>query len=459
MHQASLSRRSFLRILSGAALAPTAWSLAQVTEAHTRRRPNVILIYTDDQGSIDLNCYGAKDLHTPNLDRLARQGLRFTQFYVGAPVCSPSRAALMTGRCPQRAQLPGNTSSQKGHPGMPTEQVTIAEVLKEAGYATGHVGKWHLGYTPETMPNGQGFDSSFGHMGGCIDNYSHFFYWQGPNRHDLWRDGREVWHEGEYFGDLMVEECQKYIRAHQDEPFFLYWAINMPHYPLQGIERFRAMYEHLPAPRKYYAAFVSTVDDLIGRVIGTVEELGLREDTIIVFLSDHGHSVEERTYFGGGDSGPYRGHKFTLWEGGIRVPCIVSWPGQIAQGQVRDQMAINMDWLPTIARWCGAEIGHTIDGRDLSRVIASADAPSPHQELHWHRPGRNPHWAAREGDWKLVVNGPATKDRGLDLPAAEEFLSNLAEDVTETQNLASQYPDKVRRLKALHEKWLAEVTP
>ncbi|MHC4657514.1 MAG: sulfatase-like hydrolase/transferase, partial [Planctomycetota bacterium] len=212
------------------------------------RKPNVVLIFTDDQGTVDVNCYGAKDLFTPNLDRLAREGTRFTQFYVGAPVCSPSRAALMTGRYPQRAGQPSNAPSQRGRAGMPTEQVTIAEVLKSAGYATGHVGKWHLGYTPETMPNGQGYDSSFGHMGGCIDNYSHFFYWQGPNRHDLWRNGEEIWRDGEFFGELMVDECKKFIDENKDDPFLLYWAINMPHYPLQGTEKWRKKYRHLDAP-------------------------------------------------------------------------------------------------------------------------------------------------------------------------------------------------------------------
>jgi arylsulfatase A-like enzyme len=449
---------------SAALTVPGSWQSNQMTNTRSvnsseQSRPNVILIYTDDQGSIDLNCYGAADLYTPNLDRLAQQGLRFTQFYVGAPVCSPSRAALMTGRYPQRAQLAGNTSSMQGHPGMPTEQITIAEILKKTGYVTGHVGKWHLGYTPDTMPNGQGFNSSFGHMGGCIDNYSHFFYWNGPNRHDLWRDGKEVWHDGEFFGDLMVDECNRFIRKNKDQSFFLYWAINMPHYPLQGMEKFRERYKDMPEPRKFYAAFVSTVDDMIGRVINSVGDMGLRKNTIIIFLSDHGHSVEERTYFGGGSSGPYRGHKFTLWEGGIRVPCILSWPDKIAQGQVRDQAAINMDWMPTISRWCGTSIEHRIDGLDLSEVIASKDASSPHKQLHWERPGENDiHWAAREGDWKLVINGPATKDRHLDLPAEKEFLSNLSEDVTETRNLADQYPEKVERLKKLHKEWRKTVS-
>ncbi len=223
MDSLTCSRRGFIKLLGIAAAGCTLSGCAEAMETagvpSDGRRPNVVLIFTDDQGTIDVNCFGAKDLYTPNLDGLARRGTRFTQFYVAAPVCSPSRAALLTGRFPQRAQLAGNTSSQKGKPGMPTEQITIAELMKSAGYATGHVGKWHLGYTAETMPNGQGFDYSFGHTGGGIDNYSHYFYWSGPNLHDLWQNGKEVWRDGEFFGDLMAEECTKFIEKNKDRPF------------------------------------------------------------------------------------------------------------------------------------------------------------------------------------------------------------------------------------------------
>ena len=263
------------------------------------RRPNVVLIFADDQGTVDLNCYGAKDLITPHLDGLAKRGIRFTQFYAAAPVCSPSRAGLLTGRYPQRAGVPGNVSSQKGNDGMPASQITIAEMMKRAGYVTGHVGKWHLGYTPKTMPNGQGFDESFGHMGGCIDNYSHFFYWNGPNRHDLWRNGKEVWADGKFFPDLMVQDCSRFITKHKDKPFFLYWAINVPHYPLQGTDKWRKKYTNLKDPRRKYAAFVSTMDEKIGEVLATLDRLKLRDDTIIIYQSDHGHSTEVRTFGGG----------------------------------------------------------------------------------------------------------------------------------------------------------------
>jgi len=155
-------------------------------------KPNVIIIYTDDQGTIDANCYGAKDLYTPNIDRLANSGVLFTQFYAAAAICSASRAALLTGKTPLNAGLPGNASAIRGEAGLPTEQITIAETLKKNGYKTGHIGKWHLGYSDKTMPLAQGFDYSFGHIAGCIDNYSHFFYWNGPNKHDLYRNGKEV---------------------------------------------------------------------------------------------------------------------------------------------------------------------------------------------------------------------------------------------------------------------------
>jgi arylsulfatase A-like enzyme len=450
------TRRDFLKVLG-----LTAGSLiitgSAIGKRRAARKPNVILIFTDDQGTIDVNCYGSKDLYTSNLDRLAKEGTRFTQFYVGAPVCSPSRAALMTGRYPQGAGVPGNVSSQPGHTGMPTEQITIAEMMKAADYATGHVGKWHLGYTPETMPNGQGYDSSFGHMGGCIDNYSHFFYWSGPNRHDLWRNGREVWNDGEFFGDLMVDECKNFINENKEQPFFLYWAINMPHYPLQGKEKWRKKYQHLDAPRRMYAAFISTMDEMVGKVIDHLDESGLRENTLIIYLSDHGHSVEQRTFSGGGSSGDFRGHKFTLWEGGIRVPCIVSWPGRIPQNAIRNQTAVSIDWMPTIAQYCGIKPPeHKIDGKSIVSIIESSDAPSPHKVIHWQT-SRGKHWAVREGNWKLVHNGPATDYKGRKLPKAETFLSNIAQDATETKNIASSNPDIVRRLTNLHENWLSQI--
>ena len=431
-------------LLAGATMTPGAYAAG--------RPPNVILIFSDDQGTIDINIYGAKDLYTPHLDALARRGTRFTQFYVAAPVCSPSRAALLTGRYPQRAGVPGNVGL--GKRGMPAAQVTMAEMLKTAGYRTALVGKWHLGEVNGRGPLDQGFDSFYGHKRGCIDNYSHFFYWSGPNNHDLWRDDEEIWEDGHHFSDLMVREAKQFLDDNQDRPFFLYLPFNIPHYPLQGAPKWREHYKNLPSPRRDYAALVSTLDEKVGEILDHAGRLGLTENTLVIFLSDHGHSTEERTMFGGGNAGPYRGAKFSLFEGGIRVPAIVSLPGVIPENAVRHQFATSLDWLPTVAEITGAELpDRKIDGKSLMPVILSAEAKSPHKVFHWQR-GKQ--WAVRDGNWKLIVNAQRTM-RG---PVGEDekiFLSDFSKDTSERHNLAEDHPEVLSRLTKLHDKWIVEV--
>ena len=459
----STTRRRFTTwatiLLGFSAVALSIGPGARSAEAAGVEKPNVIIIYTDDQGTLDANCYGSEDLHTPNIDALATQGVRFTQMYAPSAICSASRAGLLTGRIPARAGVPGNCSSSEGVPGMPTEEVTIAEMLKAAGYVTGHVGKWHLGYTPETMPNGQGFDYSFGHMGGCIDNYSHFFYWVGPNRHDLWRNGKHIWEDGRFFLDLMSEECEQFLQKNKDRPFFVYWANNAPHYPLQGTERWRREYEDLPAPRKMYAAFVSTLDERIGRVVAKIDELGIRRKTLIIFQSDHGHSTEERTFGGGGNAGPYRGAKACLFEGGLRIPSIVSMPGTVPEGEVRGQMATGSDWLPTIAEFCGARLpDRKLDGKSIVPVIQSADAASPHDVYYWQLgSGAKAQWVVRQGDWKLLGNPQDKSEKAPITKDDNPFLANLAEDITEMRNLAKEHPDVVERLTKVRERYVKEI--
>lgn len=436
--------RCLLLLLAGTAM----------TRAEGAERPNVIVILTDDQGSVDAGCYGATDLETPAIDSLAARGVRFKQFYAAAPVCSPSRAGLLTGRYPLRAGLVGNAGSRPGGAGMPGEQVTIAETFRAAGYATAHIGKWHLGFVPEQMPNAQGFDSSFGHMGGCIDNYSHFFFWDGPNRHDLYRDGREVHQDGKYFPDLMVEEASRFLAEDRSRPFFAYFAMNTPHYPYQGEAKWLDRYKDLPYPRNLYAAFVSSLDERIGKLLGKVDELGLRERTIVVFQSDHGHSLEERAHFGGGSAGPYRGGKFSMLEGGLRVPAIISWPGKLPEGAKREQLAHGCDWLPTVAELCEIPLlEKDIDGKSLVPMLKEADAPSPHEVVHWQT-GRGPsaQWAVRRGDWKLIVNLESV-DKGLTAEDKRTFLSNLADDLSERANHAEKHPEIVQELARLHEEW------
>ena len=429
-------------------------------------KPNILLIYTDDQGSVDAGCYGARDLTTPTMDKLAASGVRFTQMLAPAPVCSPSRAGLLGGCIPMRLGAPGNISSSRGGKGLAPQLHLLPELLRDAGYRTHHVGKWHLGYTDETMPNAQGFETSFGHMGGCIDNYSHFFYWAGPNRHDLWRNGREVWHDGEGFGELMVKEARAVIAKKDKRPFFIYWAINWPHYPLQGFDKWRAHYRDrkLPHPRDKYAAFVSSMDELIGQVLEHLESTGKRNDTIVILQSDHGHSVEERTFGGGGSSGPYRGHKFSFLEGGLRVPSIVSWPGTLPEGEVRSQFVTGCDWFPTLARWAGARLPDKLDldGRDIDAVIHSADAPSPHEHFFWTQDfsrNRNAPWAVRKGDWKLLHRplDQVTPWKGGKAP--RHFLVNLTKDPGETTNLAENEPARLAELQQLAKRYQDDLLP
>ena len=425
-----------------------------LSTSYAQQRPNVIVIYSDDQGAIDLNCYGAKDLLTPNIDKFAASGTMFTQFYA-SPVCSPSRASLLTGLNPQRAGLPRNATENNGDAGMPNDRFTLAELFKSVGYKTAHIGKWHLGNKPEMGPNAQGFDYSFGHMAGCIDNYSHYFYWNGPNKHDLYRNGKEVFYPGQYFPDLMVKEAGEFMEKSKSDPFFIYFAINMPHYPYQGDPKWLEYYNKkgLAYPRNLYAAFMTSLDDKIGELLKKVNTLGLTNNTIIIFQSDNGFSTEERAHFGGGSAGVYRGAKASLFEGGIRVPSIISWPGKIPKGQVRNQFAVNTDWFPTLAEYCNIKLPRTdLDGKSLVAVINSAAAETMHSEGYcWEYKNM---WVARKGKWKLMGNPVDTSNKGIltDLDILL-FLVDLEADPSESINLAISRPDIVNELKTQYQNW------
>ncbi len=424
---------------------------------HAADKPNVIIIYTDDQGTVDMNAFGAKDLVTPNMDRIAKSGIRFTQFYA-SPICSPSRASLLTGKTPQRAGCPGNAgASLESMRGVPGSQYTMAEMFKDAGYRTAHIGKWHLGYQPDMLPNAQGFDYSFGHLVGCIDNYSHFYFWNGPNRHDLFRNGEEIHLPGEFFPDLMVKEASQFLEQNKEEPFFMYFAMNMPHYPYQGDEKWLKYYEEkgVAYPRDLYAAFLSTQDDRIGMLLEKLDELGLTENTIIVLQSDNGHSTEERAHHGGGSAGPYRGAKQCVFEGGIRVPAAISWPAEIPGGQVRDQFAVNTDWLPTLADLCEIKLDRKeLDGKSLVDLIKDEKTKTKHKDGYcW---SYNKMWVARKGKWKLIGNPYDTSDRDYEFEE-KLFLANLEEDLGEQVNLAGKYPKVVTELEKQYAEWLKEI--
>lgn len=438
----AITRRDFL-VRTGAAVGALTLArpaLKTVSGRTIANKPNVILIVSDDQGTVDMGCYGASDLRTPNMDALASRGIRFTQFYVASSLCSPSRAAYLTGRYPQRAGLDHNA---RGADGLPPSEVTMAEMFKQAGYRTALFGKWHLGETLEVSPNAQGFDEFFGFKVGCIDNYSHFTYWRGPNRHNLFRNEQETYAFGQFFPTLVVQEASRFLEENRERPFFLYLPFNLPHYPLQPDPDHLRMFDHIQdEKRRRYAAWLAILDEHLGQVLRKVDELGLTERTIIVYFSDHGHSEEERAFFGGGSAGPYRGHKATLWEGGIRVPCIVSWPGRIPMGEVRDQIVTSMDWVPTLAELCDVSPPkRRLDGKSIVEMLRNPEARSPHDVLHWML-GRR--WAVRRGQWKLVYD-------------EELFLANLREDPGEKNNYATKHPGLVEELRRLHEKWLEDV--
>ena len=425
--------------------------------AEDQRQPNVLIIYGDDQGSIDLNCFGAEDLQTPELDALAARGIRLTKMYAPSSVCSASRAGLLTGRFPLRA-------GQSGNGPMPGQQVTFAEVFREAGYRTAHVGKWHLGSDSERDPLGQGFQSSFGHLGGCIDNYSHFFFWSGPNRHDLFENRKETYLPGEYFPDLMVDRCKRVIDAGQDDatPWLLYWAFNAPHYPYQGTPEWLDRYSSFPSPRREYAAFLSTMDERIGQVLRHLKKTGQEDNTIVVYQPDHGHSTETRAFGGGGNSGGLRGAKFSLFEGGIRVPSIVSYPEKLPRGKIHEGFCTACDWLPTLANFCNVELPEVrLDGVSITKDLLTESSHRP-VEFFWQMgSGERAQWAVRDGHWKLIANPrdttlPQEKQVNGGRLESKYFLVNLRSDPGETSNLADSEPQRLRSLLSLREELLKE---
>tara|TARA_R110002049_G_scaffold27321_4_gene94501 strand:+ start:48064 stop:49467 length:1404 start_codon:yes stop_codon:yes gene_type:complete len=443
-------------------------------------RPNVIILFTDDHGTLDANCLGASDLLTPNIDRLADSGIRFTQAYAHQ-VCCPSRAALLTGRHPQRTGVDdwaqGNrraseavvANSKAANANLKTEEITIAEALKSAGYETALFGKWHLGARVGHGPLDQGFDQFFGHLGGFIDNYRHYFL-HGKGFHDLYDNNEEIFRPGEYFPDMMMERAIEFLEADHHQPFFLMVAFNLPHYPEQPTGKFADAYADMAMPRQSYARVVSTVDDYIGRVLDKLDEKAIRKNTIIVLMGDNGHSAEDNKgvlfddhksgfplghYYsangGGGFTGKWIGHKGQYLEGGIRVPAILSHPASIPGGQVRDQVVTVMDWFPTILEIATIPKPNVkFDGHSLLPIIHDADAKSSHQELHFGWPSG---WAVRKDEWKLIAKLNRNKPEMIHLS-----LHNLADQRPELADYAKRRPDIVRRLTKLHNTWAADVS-
>lgn len=427
------------------------------------RLPNVVILYADDLGYGDVGCYGAADIPTPHIDSLAASGTRFTTWYASAPVCSPSRASLMTGRYPQRTGVANNVEAGYRAGGLRPGEITLADALKRLGLRTGLMGKWHLGGAPESRPDRRGFDESFGFLNGCVDYYSHIFYWGVKGNidpmHDLWRNGEEVWANGQYIHDLITQNAVRFIQENRDRPFFLYVPFNAPHYPMHAPPEFVERARHIPDPhRRIQAAMVAVLDDGVGRVLEALRENGLCENTLVFFISDNGPSWESRNLlddsreaYHGGSSGPFRGGKGGLFEGGIRVPAMISWPGVIPAGRVNTEIASTMDVFPTLLHWLGGNLleNRKIDGKNLQPVVMNG-AKTPHDILFW---GLGNQRAARWGKWKLILDPQLDFSQKTDEPL---LLYDLEADPGETANLARLHPDIVEELKNQITAWEAD---
>ena len=427
------------------------------------RKPNIVLIVADDLGYGDLGVYGQQEIRTPNLDRMAAEGLRFTDYYAGSTVCAPSRSSLMTGLHTGHTPIRGNKEVRPmGQHPIADEVVTVAEVLKTAGYATGLIGKWGLGGPDSSgIPNRQGFDYFFGYL--CqrhAHNYYPEFLFRNEERVPLKNklpepvraDGAGMAAEkNEYSHDLLAAEASAFVERRRQQPFFLYLALTIPHANNEAREKGMEAPElgayaekDWPEPQKGHAAMISRMDADIGRLLAKIRELGLDEQTVVFFTSDNGPHRE-----GGNDphfndsNGPLRGIKRDLYEGGIRVPLIARWPGKIEAGRTTGHVSAFWDFLPTLAGIAGAETPAGLDGISMEPTLFSQDGQQRHKRLYWEfHEGRSSKQAVRLGKWKGVRLSPEGPLELYDLEA----------DIGETVNVAADRPEIVAAI----ESYLAE---
>ena len=432
-----------------------AFLLPLFAEAATAEKPNVILIFCDDLGYGDLACYGSKDIRTPNLDRMAGEGTRFTDFYVAANVCTPSRAALMTGCYAKRVGLQHRVLFPYSRDGLNPDEITLAEILKTQGYATGCFGKWHLGHLPEFLPTAQGFDEYRG-VPYSNDMGNHYYSSTSKGEEiDFVSPPLPFLHGAEleesdpdqrFLTTRHTGNAIDFIERHRDQPFFCYIPHSMPHGPIAASPRFRGR-----SAGGFYGDVIEELDWSVGEIIGAVDRLGLTEKTMILFSSDNGGVVRpDATGYGSSSCGPLRGRKGTTWEGGHRVPFIVRWPGAVPAGRVCAEMALSMDILPTVARFAGTteprdRIIDGMDARDLWLGVEGAKTP---HESYFYFSNEEIH-AVRSGDWKLHVRRPDWKKEGFE--QSDVYLFNLGDDIGESKNVAAEHPEQVKRLAALIE--------
>ena len=410
-------------------------------------RPNILIILADDLGYADLGVHGSKDIPTPHIDRLAREGVRCTNGYVSSAMCSPSRAGLLTGRSQSRfgheinwePDWPVDPDDRRG---LPLTEKTIADHLKAAGYRTGIVGKWHLGEAPSFHPNRRGFDEFFGFIGGGHNYFCGAYRNTPPLNHYntvLENNGVSQPAAPGYLTTVLGEESAAFIHRHREKPWFLYTAFNAPHTPLQATPELLERVKHIGnEDRRTYAAMIAGMDDAIGRILRQLREDRLEENTLIFFLSDNGGTTENET----SSNLPLRGRKGQMWEGGIRVPFLAQWKTVLPAGKTYDRPVSSMDILPTaLAAAGGTSIAtEALDGVDLLPFLTGKKSGDPHDMLFWRIAGRDI-WAVRGGDHKLVKQGDTVN------------LYDLSQDAGESTDLAEELPEIRDRLQKARDEW------
>lgn len=402
-------------------------------------KPNVIVFLSDDVGWAEYGFQGSKDIPTPHIDSIAKNGVRCTQGYVSGPYCSPTRAGLMTGRYQTRFGHEFNSVARQS--GLALTEKTIADRFKALGYATIAVGKWHLGEKPEYRPWQRGFDEFYGTL-----NNTPFYHPTNFVDSRVSKEVQPVEDKAFYTTDEYAERAVEFIDQHKAEPWFLYLPFNAQHAPLQAPQKYLDRFSSIQdEKRKIFAAMMSAMDDAVGRVLDKVREVGQEENTLVFFLADNGGPTMQTT----SNNLPLRGFKSTTWEGGVRVPFAVQWKGKIPGGQTYDHPIIQLDILPTALAAAGATVDPAwkLDGVNLLPFFTKEASGKPHETLYW-RFGEQ--WAIHHGDWKLVVG----RDGGK-----EPWLIHLAEDISESKNLAASKPEKVAELLALYQTWNAEQAP
>ncbi|MDR0353630.1 MAG: sulfatase [Opitutaceae bacterium] len=427
-----------------------AFSITALAATEAGRKPNIVVIIADDLGYADLGMQGSATIPTPHIDSIARNGVRFTDAYASAPVCAPSRAGLLTGRHQQRFGFEFNSIADKDMPpgvafGLPLGEKTLAGHLKSSGYATGLVGKWHLGDTKELHPLGRGFDEFYGFLEGAsryLPAGRPFPPGADPGtgeKEQRIMRGRTPIVEEEYLTDAFGREAVTFIDRHHAGPFFLYLAFNAPHVPLQATENYLRRFagqKFAKERQRHYAAMISAMDDNIGRVLEALRRHGLEDDTLVFFASDNGGTP------GKGGNAPLRGYKQDVWEGGIRVPFCLQWKNRLPAGRVERNLVSLLDITPTALAAAGVAPGEKsrFDGADLIPLLAGESQTAPHDALFWRYGTKE--CALRAGDWKAVRN--RTPDWQL---------YNLAADIGEETDLAAAQPEKFEQLRRRFSQW------